>query len=302
MLYCDAVLNALDGKSARAVHSCGGCLNAARSVGDEPLIISQWIRASGVSLACRAAETTLHGPLPTPGELAELQRALENEEAFPRLPLALKGERACMHRMFEYLDSRPNSSQIGTATEQTDQLRELIWGSYQRAEHPRMLELYTRRIDDAARLPMHELAAAEHGESLELASLPPLQVAFTQLAFLSIDEASGLFRLTHAHLRTVIVAIALTRFRQAHKHWPEKLAELVPDQIAAIPEDPYTGRPLLYRHWTDGIGVYSVGPDRVDNGGVFNSNEHYRPGFDVGVHLTEEPLFPWPGAAEGSEP
>ena len=48
---------------------------------------------------------------------------------------------------------------------------------------------------------------------------------------------------------------------------PETLASLVPTYLAAVPIDPYSDRPLVYRRTDDGYLLYSVGSNRVDDGG-----------------------------------
>jgi hypothetical protein len=68
--------------------------------------------------------------------------------------------------------------------------------------------------------------------------------------------------------RTVITAIALKRFQLQHGNFPEKLAELTPEFLPAVPLDPVDGKPLRYRRNADGTFLlYSVGDDGVDNGG-----------------------------------
>ncbi len=68
------------------------------------------------------------------------------------------------------------------------------------------------------------------------------------------------------------LAIALERFRMARSAFPKTLAELVPDMIAALPDDIYTGKPLTYRRDDhDGFLLYSVGPNRRDDGGANDS-------------------------------
>jgi hypothetical protein len=42
---------------------------------------------------------------------------------------------------------------------------------------------------------------------------------------------------------------------------------LVPDWLPAVPIDPYSGVPLVYRPTSSGHQLYSVGPDGVDDGG-----------------------------------
>jgi hypothetical protein len=80
-----------------------------------------------------------------------------------------------------------------------------------------------------------------------------------------------------------LLMLAIERFRAREGRLPEALAELVPVDIAGLPVDPWSGKPLVYRvlraeepaanaaqggeAWP--YVLYSVGPDRTDNGGVF---------------------------------
>jgi len=67
-----------------------------------------------------------------------------------------------------------------------------------------------------------------------------------------------------ARLRAAQAAVGAARYRLAHGHPPEHLAELTPAFDAV---DPFTGRPLLYRGQPDGFRIYSTGPDGRDDGG-----------------------------------
>jgi hypothetical protein len=65
------------------------------------------------------------------------------------------------------------------------------------------------------------------------------------------------------------IACALERYRLANEHFPEKLDELAPQFITAIPKDMLTGEPYKYRRTEDSRFVlYSVGWDDKDDGGV----------------------------------
>lgn len=48
---------------------------------------------------------------------------------------------------------------------------------------------------------------------------------------------------------------------------PESLESLVPVYLSTVPQDPYSGEPLVYRRTPDGYLLYSVGPNRTDDGG-----------------------------------
>ena len=75
----------------------------------------------------------------------------------------------------------------------------------------------------------------------------------------------------------VDVGLALERWKGREGVYPERLEQLVPQDIAAIPQDPWDPEAGLLRYSVrqtgDGSGqdaalLYSVGPDGVDNGGV----------------------------------
>jgi hypothetical protein len=72
-----------------------------------------------------------------------------------------------------------------------------------------------------------------------------------------------------AALVLIRVEVALFRFKKDHGSFPATLAELTPVYLAAIPADPFGGKPLHYA-LQDGAGfqLYSVGPDLQDNHGV----------------------------------
>jgi hypothetical protein len=71
-----------------------------------------------------------------------------------------------------------------------------------------------------------------------------------------------------ANLRATMLAVAL-EFRFARDGaYPEKLSELSPDPLTALPADPFSGQPFVYHRQGDLVYVlYSVGPNGVDDGG-----------------------------------
>jgi hypothetical protein len=65
------------------------------------------------------------------------------------------------------------------------------------------------------------------------------------------------------------LAIALERFRRAHGGFPEKLEELVPKYIDAVPLDSHAESPMIYRRTEPGSYLlYGVGEDGKDDGGT----------------------------------
>ena len=62
--------------------------------------------------------------------------------------------------------------------------------------------------------------------------------------------------------------MAIRVYALANGREPASLAELVPALLPAVPVDPYSGKPLVYRLDPKGFVLYSVGPNGRDDGGV----------------------------------
>lgn len=63
-------------------------------------------------------------------------------------------------------------------------------------------------------------------------------------------------------------AVALERFFARHSRYPSKLEELVPEFLAAVPQDPADEKPLRYATPApDRFSLWSIGVDGVDDGG-----------------------------------
>jgi hypothetical protein len=65
----------------------------------------------------------------------------------------------------------------------------------------------------------------------------------------------------------VVVGIALELHRRRHGHYPVALSELTPDLLPEVPADRITGDPVKYKLIDGKPVVYSVGVDRIDDGG-----------------------------------
>jgi hypothetical protein len=66
-----------------------------------------------------------------------------------------------------------------------------------------------------------------------------------------------------------LVSIALTVYHRRHIQWPERLEQLCPDLLPEVPLDRFDGEPLRYRIVDDRPLLYSVGRNRIDEGGRF---------------------------------
>ena len=83
----------------------------------------------------------------------------------------------------------------------------------------------------------------------------------------SLFRASLMMELATQRRDAILVAIALELHHRRTGSWPERLEQLTPGLLPAVPPDRFNGSALRYR-LADGVPVvYSVGPDRDDDGG-----------------------------------
>jgi hypothetical protein len=70
-----------------------------------------------------------------------------------------------------------------------------------------------------------------------------------------------------AQERLLATEMALRCYYSDNACAPARLEQLVPGFLSKVPQDPFTGQPMIYRLQGTNWLLYSVGPDRVDNGG-----------------------------------
>jgi hypothetical protein len=288
LLRDDALSHQHRGDLAAALASGRAALNAARALGDEPCAVSQLIRVAGVSVACQSVERTLAQGEPAGADLADLQRRLAEEDAHPGAWVAARGERALMHELFDALESgEVNLSQAGGNDNTPPSWQERCFAHIIRdrfrGDHPLLLSLLTRAVAVAG-LPPHEQADAERAFRDEARGLPE-SATVARLLLPALDKVFAACRRKHAQVRCLVAALAAERYRQKHGRWPESLAGLAPDYLAAVPLDPFDGQPLRYRRLADGVVVYSVGVDKTDDGGNIDRKNPHQSGTDLGCRL-----------------
>ena len=79
-----------------------------------------------------------------------------------------------------------------------------------------------------------------------------------------VQQADDRARQTQANLT---VAFALAWYRHDRGRYPEKLESLAPKYLTKVPQDRFSGKPLVYRPTEKGYLLYSVGPNGKDEGG-----------------------------------
>jgi hypothetical protein len=91
---------------------------------------------------------------------------------------------------------------------------------------------------------------------------------FSAMLLPALEKAATKFASFEGRRRAAMVAIAAERYRIAHNgRLPEQLDELGPQFPAGIPLDPFDGKTIRFRPLQTGFVAYSIGANRVDDGG-----------------------------------
>jgi hypothetical protein len=81
------------------------------------------------------------------------------------------------------------------------------------------------------------------------------------------NDAQERHEFAAARLRLLIVELALRCYRSDNASAPPNLNQLVPKYLQQMPTDPFSSGPLVYQPQGTNWLLYSIGPDRVDDGG-----------------------------------
>ena len=131
---------------------------------------------------------------------------------------------------------------------------------------------------------MRKRAEAYHQEFCEVASEAP-SFSVSACTTLPPSQFRFLTAINAAHRAAVDSVALLLQFHHRHQKWPKSLEELLPTYLEALPIDPFTAAPLRFAVVEEGIVIYSIGEDLVDDGGLV-ARQKKRPHLrDVGVRL-----------------
>jgi hypothetical protein len=311
LLSLEAALLAQENRMDEAMAAGRGVLNAGRSVGDEPLAVSQLSRLMCRGGAVDSLQRTLAQGQPSLSELATTQELLADEEAYPWLLVALRGERAWMHDVMEagiwgqpavppkplnivefFSNLFSGNSQGASESTKIDWVNDLA-PEFAQAKHLRHMNACIQ----LAQLPEADILAEFDRLELDL----PDPDTFKRYAMLPMRRFARAHLRYRALLRSAIAALAAERYRQANGRWPDSLATLVEAKLLReVPLDPFDGAALRFQRLNDGLVIYSISLDREDNGGKLDRSGGLEPGTDAGfrlwdvAHRRQPPLPPTP--------
>lgn len=223
-------------------------------------------------------------------QLARLQHMLRNVDLQGDLPAAFLGERALCYQAFhQKLGLMVDPEQIDFApvetTQDVAQVSRPEDCAYALASLSEMVEASSQPFplifDATAKLQF------EQGQQIsgQLGMINKVRFAGTASLLPSLAACTSAIGRYESLRRCLDATLAARRYQLRHGQPPQRLSDLVPDFLPALPLDPYTGQPLLMLVDSQKLTIYSVGSNRVDDNGVSSAAA-------LGPDIAEEILLP----------
>ena len=295
VLQLRAVAELENNRQSRALDDVKLMLRLIGSVKDEPILISQLVRAYSVLNVLQVVGQGLAEHHWTAEQLAELDSELAKLDFPSDCKRVLKAEMAGTVAEVNYLratrdfDSLSYGMNFNESTE--ERMAILInhyspggWFYESQLRSCRILaEDYLPAIDRLAKTIAPKLVErADKAEDAEAGLLDPQNTLkkLWQQSFKSSRIQP--FAFAQAMVDLARTAIALERYRVARGEFPESLDALAPQFIAKVPHDVIGGQPLKYRRAADGqFALYSIGWNEKDDGGVVVFKKGTKPSVDL---------------------
>lgn len=266
-------LSLIRGDSHEAAEAITSILCLARTIENEPFLISQLVRMRFLKMAVASLERNLNLSYSV-ADSSNLSSFFAQNAQTQCLARALIGERAMMAPYFRtsrqenpriYPPKKPaGEDAVGNIRGRDWMVLKLI--GYYEMDFGQFLFVMGNVIPLASLPPPANLEADRHFAKAAAFSRKKKRT-ISALVFSSYQGTAARETENLARLRLAVTALALEQFRNQNGKLPGALHELKPAIISEIPQDPFTGSELLYRQLSKGYIVYSVGRDLVDDGG-----------------------------------
>ncbi len=242
------------------VESLLAAVATARTLEDEPLLISQLVRASDFLAILPVLEYILNKVEFTDAHLRQISNAFALAETDNSFERAYAGER-CIG-IANFPAERPIESN-GASPALTERLYEMLQVRvYDEEYYLRAM----RRLIAAAAQPAHERLRAYDAVRPQLESTPAY-FPISRRIFVNFAKGTAVDLQVLAQLRVARVAAAVQRYRIATKTLPESLDQLLPTYLDVVPADPWSHSPIRYSRVGIRAVVFSTGKNGVDDDG-----------------------------------
>lgn len=291
LLRQEAVSQAARGHTDAATTALLAGFRLARSLDNEPVLISKLVQIASLGEAFDALQQSLNQKSFTDAELLRLLTALRDAEPAVAFRRAMLGERANLVAVFQSSEEGLAEAMAvsgGSAAPQFS-LRSYRSAGYLQGDFAFALDFMSNLV---------ALASVPYPQALDAAAsmkIPDTQTALDEklvVSALLLPAPAGPVKKgaeAVARIRLARTVLAVERYRLKHGGvLPTSLADVSAELSGGVPEDPFDGQPLRYKQLSArGYTVYSVGADRKDDGGAVQGTDVKAP-LDVVMTISRE--------------
>lgn len=278
LLKVEAIMHIEDGQADEAIESVAAIFGVARSMSEEPVLISQLIRVGCEWYGVSAIERIVNRSELDNEQLAGLAEMIAGAGKGLNFRISLMGDRCCLLDMFRD-PARVDQSLIGGPRIPGVLLMAFKATGLSDKAGIQYLD-FTDEFLQAMELPERERTAAvkaiekklEEARGIQMMMLRMFAPAYTHLVDLDLRSV--------AHFRAARAGLAVERYRLAAGKRPGTLGELVGEYLDVVPKDPFDGAELRYIRLEEGFVVYSIGEDGSDDGGA-EKNKGNKDSWDI---------------------
>ena len=250
LLRIEALAAAAEGDTARAVDAVRAALAAADSVRQEPTMISQLVRVACHETTVDAVNRMLNLCAFSESELAQLHDFLRDSEEPDALTRALAGERALVLTSFEhpeqFLENIPAIHGFGEGAVSAVAGLIRVTGAIN-GERARYLS-FMDEVIAASQHPLYQALPGMREISDRLQAEPSALPSLTDAVVPGLVQMTEAFARDASMIAAAQTATAIERYRIAHEGAvPGQLNQLVPEFLATVPLDPFSGQPMQYQ-------------------------------------------------------
>jgi hypothetical protein len=252
-----------------ALRSAERAQKVGRHLAQNPTLISMLVETATEAIAIRTIRDVVEHHAHRPEVRVAARQSLERFGPLPDLKNAIGGEvvmgRAGIHQLGS--ESISLSQLTGGERERAHPVERMVLGNrtVRNAVDRKFVEAYRylweRTPDDPAAWAATREAAVQLEKIVEDDPAPAGVLNQILMPVLSgVPDAVGNLQ---THRRLLLTWMSILDSRRTSGSFPEELPSLGDTSL-----DPFTGEPFRYRLMPQGFVLYSVGRDRVDNGGV----------------------------------
>jgi hypothetical protein len=295
-LLCRAMLRVNEGKVDEAWQDLLACHRLGRQVASGGTVIELLAGIAIDQIACKADLAFLdHAKL----ELKQVLACLEDLRKLP--PMAALADKVDLGERFLLLDTMMMAARYGApflqamsennwTPDKGDQFkaklftRSIDWDpAFRNAKHWYDRFAAGLRITDRTARAQEMAAISQDLKTLKQQASGPGIIAksfmgpkargemigniLITLLLPAIEKVQGAADRSEQWQRNLQVAFALAAYQRDHGRYPAELDELAPKYLEKVPDDLFSGGPLIYRLEDKGYLLYSVGPNGMDDGG-----------------------------------